>query len=157
MTPSLNESDFISTNKTLTIGEVTGKKETDVLGLPMSNIEDEDLKAAMVKTFIDSGIFKEVFIEKTGGYQLSANIISQKIEGGFSNTLPLVVRYNFIENESGKVLWEGNLFSQKSLSVTDEFAGAVRTSKLREITIQDNLNQLVMKIQGIISKEINNK
>ena len=154
MTPSLNRSDFISTNKSLAIGEVTGKKETDILGLPMANIENEELKEAMAKTFLASGIFKEVLLERTGDYQLSANIISQKVEGAYSSTIPLLVRYKLVENASGKALWAGNIFSQKTLSITDEFMGGKRVSRLREMTIKDNMNQLVRKINSIISKEM---
>lgn len=150
LTPELNKANFVAINKILTVGDVTGKEQKDVLGIETISVGNDTFKQALIETLKDSGIFKAVSQNPGGDYLLSAQIISQKLEG--YGTLTLFVRYRLVENASGKIVWANNIFSEKSISVGEVFMGAERTKQLRQIVFRDNLSKLVVEINKVISQ-----
>jgi len=150
LAPDLNKSDYYASNKMLTVGEVKGTEQKDLLGIETISVGSDVVKDALINTMQSSGIFKDVSANSGGDYVLSAQIISQKLEGGMSNTLTLMIRYRLIDSISGKNIWAGNIFSEKSLSVTDVFTGAERLKQLRQMTFHDNFSKLAIELNKAI-------
>ena len=152
LTPDLNKSDYVTSDKTLTVGDITGKEQKDVLGVMTISVGNNVFKDALLNTLKASGIFREVSPNPGGDYLLSAQIISQSLEGYSPTIQTLLVRYRLVESASGKSIWTENIFSEKSLSLTDISSGRERTNKLRQITFGDNLSKLVMDLNKVFSQ-----
>ena len=144
MIPYIDFSTFSSSDRTLKIGEVKGGEET---GWDVSKIDNKSFKEALIGTLNKSGIFKVIFTEKTGDYELNAEIVSQKLQPGLTAYAALFVHYSLIESKTNQVVWTENMFSQN-----DAF-GANQGRDVLEGAARNNLAQLVKKLADILSQQ----
>lgn len=152
MVPSLDNTNFASTNMTLMITEVKGGEKT----YPMwssSKIENKGFKEALTNALKRSGIFKDVFTDKKGDYILYTEIISQELKSGFPITSTLFVNYKLIEDKSNRELCKENILSQYDAKhTTFKEIGVERAKRANEGAVRNNLSQLVKKLSNIISQ-----
>lgn len=157
LSPEIDKSTYTATNRTLTIADVTEKQEQkstwSALNTPLnSTVDPNTFKQALINTIKATGMFKEVSINSGDDYLLSAQIIAQRMEGSFTETSTLLIRYRLVESATGNTIWSGNIYSEKTLSTTDVFMGTERTKKLLEITVNDNLSKLMAELNKTVSQ-----
>ena len=111
MIPSVDYSAFTSTDKTIKIQEVYGGELTGPMGT--SKIESKRFQEALVTTLRKSCIFKEVFLDRSGDYELKTQIVSQKITSWLASTsVTLFVHYRLFETKTNKELWRESILSK---------------------------------------------
>jgi len=148
MVPPIDTASLISTDKTLMVAEVRGGEKTNPMGF--SKIESEGFQEALLYTLNGSGMFKRVFVGERGDYELRTEIISQKLNPGFTMTAVLFVNYRLIETQSNKELWEESILSQYDAEFKEAFVGVERAKKANEGAVRDNLTQLLNKLSDIL-------
>lgn len=151
MIPYIDYSTFASSGRTLKITEVKGGEETT--GWEVSKIDNKSFKEALIDTLRKSGLFKEIFTDQTGDYELDTEIVSQKLQLGLTAYAALFVHYRLIETKTHKVIWTENIFSQN-----DGFGGfgGVGTNQGKDIlegAARGNLAQLMRKMAEILTRQ----
>lgn len=145
MIPYVDYSAFTSTDKTIKVQEVYGGELTNPRG--MSKIESKSFQDALVTTLKKSGIFKEVFIDRSGDYELKTQIVSQKMESWLAATnVTLFVHYRLFETKRNKEVWSESLLSQYD---TDNLN---KKPHPNEGAVRDNLTQLLKKLADFMNK-----
>ena len=144
MIPYIDYSTFTSSSRTLTITEVKGGEET---GWDVSKIDNKSFKEAIIDTLKKSGLFKEIFTDQTGDYEVDTEIVSQKLQPGLTAYAALFVHYRLVETKTNQVIWTENIFSQN-----DAF-GANRGKDVLEGAARDNLAQLTRKLAEILARQ----
>jgi hypothetical protein len=148
LVPPVDRAQFRPTGRSLTVDEVRGKEQKDVLGVQTISVPDAAVREALAGTLIASGMFREVSLKPGGELRLSTQVIAQELWG--YGTLVLLVRYRLVETGSGRTVWVGNIFSEKSISVSEIFAGTERTQRLREIVFRDNFAQVAAQLDRVL-------
>jgi hypothetical protein len=92
-----------------------------------------------------SGLFKKIYTEGSGDYQLDTEIISLDIMPGIPDLVAtLFVHYKLTEIKSQKELWKESILSQyREASFT---LHGVRSRKAKEGVVRENLSQLLKKL-----------
>jgi hypothetical protein len=149
MTPSLNYTDLVSTDKTLMVVLVEGGKKIDPIdGKP--TIENEGFQQALKNVLQISGMFKSVIEEGIADYKLHTEILYQEVGPGFNNNATLFVNYRLIEMGSDRDIWKENLLSHYTAMSGEAGLGVERMKKALEGAARDNLSQLVRKLVTLL-------
>lgn len=145
MIPHVDYSAFTSTDKTIKVQEVYGGELTNPMG--MSKIESKGFQDALVTTLRKSGIFKEVFIDRSGDYELKTQIVSQKMASWLATTnVTLFVHYRLFETKTNKEVWSQSFLSQYDADNLNKGPHA------NEGAVRDNLTQLLKKLADFMNK-----
>lgn len=144
MIPYVDYSTFASSGRTLKITEVKGGEET---GWDIPKIDNKDFKEALMDTLKKAGLFKEIFIDHAGDYELYTEIVSQKVVPGLTAYAAIVVHYRMVETKTNQAIWTENIFSQN-----DAF-GANQGKDAIEGAARDNLAQLIRKLAEIFTQQ----
>ncbi len=150
MIPNVDYSAFTSTDKTIKIQEVYGGELTDPMGT--SKIESKSFQEALLTTLRKSGIFKEVFIDRSGDYELKTQIVSQKITSWLASTsVTLFVHYRLFETKTNKELWRESILSKYDTDISKKDASDQGAGE-NEGAVRDNLTQLLKKLADFMNK-----
>lgn len=133
--------------KSISVGPVTTSDQPNWTGV-LANVSKETFREALIETLRRSQLFETVTSAPDGGYRLSAEIISERMRGTFTNTITVFIRYELELN--GKLAWSENILSQGELSPQDVLVGAERHRKLQTDAFRDNLAELVGKLRAAI-------
>jgi hypothetical protein len=144
MVPYIDYSTFVSSSRTLTIKEVKGGEET---GWDTPRIDNKDFKEALIAALKKSGLFKEIFTENAGDYELYATIISQKVVPGISAYTALLVHYRMVDTKTNQDILTENIFSQINAFGENLGKDAI------EAAARDNLAQLIRKLNELFTKQ----
>jgi hypothetical protein len=144
MIPYVDYSTFASSGHTLKITEIKGGEET---GWDVPKIDNKSFKEALIDTLKKTSLFKEIFTEQTGDYELDAEIVSQKVQPGLTAYAALFVHYRLVETKTNQTIWTENIFSQN-----DAF-GANQGKDAIEGSARDNLAQLIRKLSEIFAQQ----
>lgn len=144
MIPYIDYSMFASSGRTLRITGVKGGEET---GWDTPKIGNEAFREALLDTLEESTLFKEIFMDHAGDYELSAEIVAQKVVPGLTAYAALLVRYGFVESRTNQTVWQENIFSQN-----DAF-GENQGKAVLEGVARDNLSQLIRKLAEILAEQ----
>lgn len=133
------------TDKIFSVGEVTGGEKTVIL-VSGPKIDNEGFGEALTKTLEQSGLFKAVVRNKSGDYELNAQIISQEVQirGGYHAIL--FVNYRLLDSRLNQEIWKENILSQYDANSLELATGA------NEGAVRDNLTQLVKKLSQVLSR-----
>ena len=112
--------------------------------------EKDEIFIRYIARLLKSGIFKEIFTDQNGDYELDTEILSQKLQPGLTAYAALFVRYRLVGTRTNQVLWTENIFSQN-----DAF-GANQGKDVLEGAARDNLAQLIRKLADILSQQRRN-
>ncbi len=159
-----NKADYYPTGKSLTVGEVVGKEGEEDSSWDSSaslyngfvNMPGAAFKDALVATLKSSGMFTEVFITSGGDYTLNARIASLDLrtrEGLVSmhDTLTLLVRYDLVDNRSGKILWSAVEYSKNEMGTDQIRTITLRRNLMRQMIFHDNLSKLIADLNKALS------
>ncbi len=136
----------VRSDETLSVFPVKGGKHTERSAWVVTSptVDNEQFRGLLLGSLNKAGLFKEVSAELDAPYALHAEIIFQDITSpGMTNTLMLLVHYKLIEQTTGDVLWKENIYTQSDLSVSEIFVGEVRTERLLEQGLVENMNTLI--------------
>jgi hypothetical protein len=111
-------------------------------------LNEETFTSAIVDTLDRSGLFSTTSTAGPADYQLSAEVVDQKLVGTMSNIMLLLVRYQLTDIITGNILWTENLLSFHHLSAADVFMGADRVAQVVETAVRQNLQQLVVRLDA---------
>ena len=94
MIPLSSPASFVSSGKTLKLGEIqAGEVKTDPFVL-VSKIEAKDFAEALRDALENSGIFSQIVTQQQADYELNSEIISQEVKVGFPTNAILLVHYH---------------------------------------------------------------
>ncbi len=144
MIPYIDYSTLASSGRTLKITEVKGGEET---GWDTPKIDNKEFKEALMDTLKKAGLFKEIFTDHAGDYELYTEIVSQKVVPGLTAYAALLVHYSMVETKTNQAIWTENIFSQN-----DAF-GANQGKDAIEGAARDNLTQLIRKLAEILTQQ----
>jgi len=149
LVPSVKSDRPDHTRKSITVGPVTSNDEPDWSVL--AKVSKETFRDALIETLRRSQLFERVTSAPGGHYKLSAEIISERMRGTFTNTMTLVIRYELELDQ--KLIWSENILSHGELSPQDVVLGAERHRKLQTDAFRDNLADLMEKLRGAIESK----
>jgi hypothetical protein len=130
--------------KTLLVSEVRGGDITQPWSLK-SKIERAGFQQALIVTLKQSGLFKRIYTEGSGDYQLDTEIISQDIMLGVPDIVAtLFVHYELTKIKSQKKVWTESILSQYR-EASFGFPGESQR-KANEGVVRENLSQLLKKL-----------
>jgi hypothetical protein len=147
LTPPAADIPVLAGRGPVAIGEVSGGQETRSWDVP--RIGNAAFREALTEALRRAQVLDERAPGATGGYRLSAEILSQDIKGTFDNTITLLVRYE-LTGPDGAVAWSDNLYAQHELSPGDVFSGQERMRRLQEVAMQDNLESLLEQLSRVL-------
>jgi len=68
---------------------------------------------------------------------------------GLDMTVSLVVKYKLVELGTGQVVWEKQIFSEYTATISDALAGSTRLRKANEGAVRRNLAQLLGELTAL--------
>jgi hypothetical protein len=141
-------------DKTLAIAPVRGGAPSESAMRVVANVEGRDYREALLATFRNSRLFREVRAGPQADLVLNTTIISQKVANG-SKLYTLLVHYDVQESPTGRVLWRGDFYSD-ALG-WDLYTSQLDTTwlaRVRARTVQDNLRQLVAAVSEQLPRAV---
>ena len=118
---------------------------------PIQVLEPQLFQDVLVTTLGESGLFRKVITSGDADYSLGAEIIVQRMLGGWSKIMLLFVRYQLTDNATGRDIWKENLLTYRRLSMADEGRyGMDFIRQLTQDTVQGGMEDLVMRLDEVL-------
>ncbi len=136
---------FQSTGKSIIVMPVTVRPRpklgwTDPTSVPFP--EASEYSFAIVSTLSRSGLFTNVVTDGEANYALSTEVIGERLLGGTSNIVFILVRYELVDTETQETIWKDNLFSHHEMSAGEVFLGSDRIAQSCEAAVRNCMEQL---------------
>lgn len=133
--------------QSVAVAEVTGGKATNPLW--MSNVNSTAIKNALVKSLDATGMLAPNPDEAI--YTLTAQMQELKRPFiGLQMTVKSRINYEVIEVRSGVMFMQQSVAAEGAAKVSDAFIGSERLRIANEISVRNNINDLVAKLRDAI-------
>ncbi len=117
-----------------------GGNETSAMG--SSEISNDDLRAAIEKSVMQSALFKEVVRGKNGDYELSTTVTRlSKPSFGASFTVEMEAGWSLVKTSDKTVLMRKVITSTHTASMSEAFVGTTRLRLAVEGAARSNIKQ----------------
>ena len=113
------------------------------------NVYEQSFKTAL-KTALEEGLARSaVFSDlSTRKVSLAAKVLKFQTPGaGINFKTEMIVRYELIDRNNGKIVFSENVTSLGSVPGMYAFVGATRFTEARNVTVRENVKNLISKLE----------
>ena len=147
MVPNVEDLKLTKTRNSIAIGNIeAGTVLTDPNWLGKeSHITPGQFRKALMESFVRSGMFVIVTEGGDADFLLNAELISQKLETGFTQTQKLFVHYSLIDRTENNEVWDSSYLTQFDATL-EEWGSLGRLKAANEGAVRKNITKLLQAL-----------